>query len=55
VHRDQIKSVYGLAVDSDIELLALNPNSIDDFENLGLIGDFARERLREALEQDAND
>ncbi|MGM5011601.1 hypothetical protein ACD592_21075 [Rhizobium sp. 969_B3_N1_2] len=55
VHRDQIKSVYGLAVDSDIELLALNPNSSDEFENLGLIGDFARERLREALEQDAND
>lgn len=55
VHRDQIRSVYSLAVESDIELLALNPHSSDECENLGLIGDFARERLREALEQDAND
>ncbi len=54
VHRDQIKAVYGLAVESEIELLALKPLSSDEFENFGLIGDFARDRLREAVDRDAN-
>ncbi|RUM26636.1 hypothetical protein EFQ99_00010 [Rhizobium vallis] len=54
VHRDQIKAVYDLAVESEIELLALNPHSSDEHENRGLIGDFARDRLREAINRDVN-
>lgn len=53
-HRDQIKAVHNLASEGEIELLALKPRSSGEFENLGLIGDLARDRLREALDEDAN-
>jgi ribonuclease HI len=54
VHRDQIKAVDALARESDVELLALKPHLSDEFENLGGIGDLARDRLREAVAQDAH-
>jgi len=53
VHREQIKAVSDLADESGVELLALKPRSSDEHENLGLIGDLARDRLREAIDRDA--
>ncbi|MGO7954928.1 hypothetical protein AB9E07_00285 [Rhizobium leguminosarum] len=53
-HRDQIKVVYGLAANRNLELLALKPRSAEEFEKLALVGDFARDRLREALDAAAN-
>ncbi|CAN7573370.1 hypothetical protein [Neorhizobium sp. LjRoot104] len=54
VHREQIKAVYTLACGSELELFAFEASSSDDREKLWAIGDAARERLREAVNRDAD-